>query len=419
MVKEAIFMSNNSTILINSLNIPYFENLEEFSRTIGLSTKLIYLLTNNTENYYRFKEIPKKTGEKRVIAIPSYTLRITQRWILQNILNKLRPSDYAMAFRKSTSHNKFDIKKNAYYHSESLYGLSIDLSDFFPSISAAKVFSVFKSIGYNNTASTILTNLCTLKNRLPQGAVCSPALSNLICIRLDNRLFGLCSKRGILYTRYADDMYFSCDNKGLLLKLFPIIEKIIKDEGFVINQNKLHYHTPKNKHLITGVLISHLNGNSELKAPKELKRKIRAEIFRCIMTGNYENTEHIKGEIAYVCFIQNENKYNFKESIIRYINKTSKKVEYFNELVNAYNENFLFSEQEPLSFLDVNELELNIPKEFSEDYDNYLFETIEMIFQNRKEYINKHHLTDICSYDNWPKAITEKAMDVLGDETPF
>ena len=112
-------MQKNNLLLINSLGIPYFECLEEFSRIIGLSTKLIYLLTNKTESYYSFKKIPKKDGTKRIIAIPSYTLKITQRWILKNILNKIRPSDYAMAFRKSSNNNKFDIKKNAYYHSDS------------------------------------------------------------------------------------------------------------------------------------------------------------------------------------------------------------------------------------------------------------------------------------------------------------
>ena len=293
------------------------------------------------------------------------------------------------------------------------------MSDFFPSINAAKVFRIFKGIGYNNTASAILTNLCTLENHLPQGAVCSPALSNLICMRLDRSLFGLCSKRGILYTRYADDMYFSCDNKGLLLKMFPIIEKIIKSEGFLINQDKLHYHTPKNRHLITGVVISHSNDTSELKVSKVFKRKIRAEIFRCIMTGNYENAAHIKGEIAYVCFIQSENCQDYKQSIIQYINRTSKKIEYFKELVDAYNKNFLYNEQEYLEYLDINNLEVDCPKKDTENFDQYLFETIESIFQSRKEYIKSNHLIDICKYQGWPKIITENEFDASSDETPF
>lgn len=417
-------MSKNSLLLINSLDIPYFEDLEEFSKAIGLSKKLIYILTNNTENYYHFKDIPKKSGKHRTIFIPSYTLKIVQKWILNNILNKLKPSDFAMAFRKSTTENRFDIKKNASYHANSLYGLSIDLCDFFPSISSNKVFRIFKSIGYNNTASTILTNLCTLDGSLPQGAVCSPALSNLICIILDKRLSGLCSKRGILYTRYADDMYFSCDNKGLLLKLLPIINTIINDEGFMINKDKLHFHTPKNKHQITGIIVDHSNEKNELKASKELKRKIRSEIFQCIMSGAYESSKHIKGEISYVCYIQKENTKSFKESIIKYINKVSKKVEYFPELVDAYNANFFYKEQEHLEYQNITKLELINDGMDIAEYEHLLFSTKNMIYQSRKDYINKKRIKDICEYKNWPKEIIDNALNVSNDvisdnESPF
>ena len=127
-----------------------------------------------------------------------------------------------MAFRKGKDYGH---KQNALYHSNTLYGLALDLKDFFPSITASKVYTIFSSLGYNNFAATILTNLCTLDGKLPQGSACSPALSNIICITLDKRLIGLCEKRGIRYSRYADDMYFSCDDKALLLKNFPIITK--------------------------------------------------------------------------------------------------------------------------------------------------------------------------------------------------
>ena len=65
------------------------------------------------------------------LSIPSYTLHIVQRWILVKILNKLLPSDYAMAFRKG---EKYGHKQNAYYHAGTLYGLSIDLEDFLGSV---------------------------------------------------------------------------------------------------------------------------------------------------------------------------------------------------------------------------------------------------------------------------------------------
>ena len=273
-------------LLMNSLNLPHFETIEELSELTRLSTRLLYCLSTKSKDYYKTKLIPKRNGNLREISIPSYTLHIVQRWILVEILNKILPSDRAMAFRKGKN---FGHKQNAYYHADTLYGLAIDLKDFFPSITANKVHTMFSNLGYNNFASTILTNLCTLENKLPQGSACSPAISNIICITLDKRLIGLCEKRGIRYSRYADDMYFSCDDKTLLLKIFPIITKIVEDEGFTINKRKVHFHTPSNKKQITGITVSPTNIEDyvELKAPRKLKQKIRAEIFTCLISGQY------------------------------------------------------------------------------------------------------------------------------------
>ena len=165
-------------------------------------------------------------------------------------------------------------------------------------------------------------------------------------MNMDKRLIGLCEKRGIRFSRYADDMYFSCDDKLLLLKNYPIIKKIIEDEGFLLNERKTHFHTPSNKKQITGITISPGKAENavELKAPRKLKQKIRAEIFTCLMTGDYKNREHILGEIAYVEFIERENKYPYKDRIRHYIEEKSTKIQYFPELVQAYNENRFFKD---------------------------------------------------------------------------
>lgn len=332
-----------SPLLINSLKLPVFETLEELSEITRLSTRLLYCLSKKTDRYYNVIEIPKRNGKMREISIPSYTLHIVQRWILMEILNKLVPSSSAMAFRKG---DNFGHKQNAIYHADTLYGLAIDLKDFFPSITANKVYTLFSNLGYNHFAAAILTNLCTLDGRLPQGSACSPAISNIICMNMDKRLIGLCEKRGIRFSRYADDMYFSCDDKLLLLKNYPIIKKIIEDEGFLLNERKTHFHTPSNKKQITGITIAPGKAENavELKAPRKLKQKIRAEIFTCLMTGDYKNREHILGEIAYVEFIERENKYPYKDRIRHYIEEKSTKIQYFPELVQAYNENRFFKD---------------------------------------------------------------------------
>lgn len=400
---------NTRSLLMDSLNLPRFDNIEELAKLTGLSTRLLYCLSMKTSNYYKHKSIPKRNGKPREIAIPSYTLHIVQRWILVNILNKLMPSNRAMAFRCG---ERFGHKQNAFYHSHMLYGLAIDLQNFFPSISSTKVYTIFSNIGYNDFASTILTNLCTLNGNLPQGSACSPAISNIICISLDKRLIGLCEKKGIMFTRYADDMYFSCDDKALLLKKFPVISKIINDEGFILNTKKTHFQTPSNKKLITGITIATINSDSvDLKAPKEIKRKIRAEIFKSIMSGNYKNKLHILGEISYVVFIEKENADLYLPRVKKYIANVASKIICFPELVEAYNQNLLFVDLKKL----VGE---PIYSSYTEE-EQYLY--FENLFEERKKYLEKNNIEDICMYSNWPETITdvERKYDLPTENKDF
>lgn len=394
------------TLLINSLNIPLFESIDELSELTRLSSRLLYCLSTRTNHYYTIKQIKKKNGGFREISIPSYTLHIVQRWILVEILNKILPTNHAMAFRKG---NDFGHKQNALFHASTLYGLTLDLKDFFPNITSNKIYTIFSSLGYNNFAATILTNLCTLDSKLPQGSACSPALSNLICITLDKRLIGLCEKRGIRYSRYADDMYFSCDDKALLLKNFSTIKKIIEDEDFIINEKKTHFHTPSNKKQITGITVrlTDKKNRIELKAPKKLKQKIREEIFICLISGHYENKEHILGEIAYVNYIEEENRPNYLIRIKKYINKQLIKIQLFPELVNAYNDNKFYCDLESAQLI-----EINIDTEDK-------FEYFESLFQERKCFLEKKGLKDICKYSKWPDIIISSQVDSANNSTNF
>ncbi len=325
---------NNYSLLTRSLGIPYFNDIEELSNLMGLSKRLLFCLSKISTRYYREFTISKKNGEKRQIFAPSYTMKIVQQWILLNILDKIKPSDQAMAFRRG---KEYGCKANAFFHIETNYGIAIDLHNFFPTISASRVYTIFSNIGYNNIAATILTNLCTLDGYLPQGGVCSPALSNLVCLSLDSRLNGLCEKRRIRFSRYADDMYFSCNNQELLKKTFPIVKKIIEDEGFTINNKKTRYQTPSNRKMITGIIISRQNTNDtpQIHAHRAMKRKIRAEIAAMIFSGNYEKMDHVMGEISYVTHLEA----NYKNKIKKYIDITVKKINTNPSLVDVFNKN--------------------------------------------------------------------------------
>lgn len=394
-------MSKKQTLLLTrSLNIPSFDTLDGLSKITGLSSRLLFCLSQKTERYYKTISVPKRNGDMRIIHSPSYSLHIMQLWILRNILDKVIPSDRSMAFRKGKA---YGYLVNALCHIDTLYAISIDLQDFFPSITADKVFTIFSNLGYNSFASTILTNLCTLDGILPQGSACSPALSNLVCLALDARLVGLCEKRGIRFTRYADDMYFSCDDQNSLKRILPIIRKIIESEGFVINDKKTRFQTPSNKKEITGVIVSRSNSSllPELKARRQFKRTIRVELFRAIVTGDYANKAHILGEIAHVNYIEND----YLEKIKKYIAKTASGITYFNELVVKYNSNKFYK--------DLNDVEFSDPSDENPEY-------ILCLRKERKAYFAKNLLSDICDYSHWPdNDVTTPIEEIDESNWPF
>lgn len=70
---------------------------------------------------------------------------------------------------------------------------------------------MFIELGYNNDVAIMLTNLCCLNYKLPQGAPTSSSLSNIIMKKFDHSVSDFCKNNAIRYTRYADDMTFSGD----------------------------------------------------------------------------------------------------------------------------------------------------------------------------------------------------------------
>jgi RNA-directed DNA polymerase len=315
-----------NSFILNALNLPLIKDIESLANHIGISNRLLYQLSSNSTMFYTTFTISKKDGANRIIHSPKYPMKLVQRWILEEILQKIPVSNYSTAFQRG----KNGIKENANFHRYSIYLLQLDLKDFFPSISSPKVFNVFRQLGYNNFISNILTKLCTYNNYLPQGGVCSPYISNLVCYRLDNRFIGLCSTRDVLYTRYADDLTFSADNKETLKKIRNVIEEVIVEEGFEVNKKKTRFLSPYSHKIVTGITINDRN----LKVKKKIKRNLRALIHFTISTGDYSRVHEINGYVSYINSIEP----GYKDKMVIYINKlVEKNNNHFKELVDSFN----------------------------------------------------------------------------------
>jgi hypothetical protein len=116
-----------------------------------------------------------------------------------------------------------------------------------------------------------LANLTTFDGRLPQGAPTSPILANLICRRLDSRLFKWARNNGCTYTRYADDLTFSTNKNSFPRRERDIIKSIVRDEGFGINLQKERLMASYERQIVTGIIV-----NEKLNVPREYRRGLRA-----------------------------------------------------------------------------------------------------------------------------------------------
>lgn len=272
------------------LSLPILENLDDLSQSLRLPKEVISKFSVNNDRYYHRIEMKKKTGGIRHIESPLKELKAIQRWVLRYILDKLSPSVYAKGFVRNKS-----ILDNAKPHEGNQYVLNLDLQDFFTNIQASHIYTLFKNIGYNNNIAFILTSFCTKGGYLPQGAPTSPALSNLVCLRLDHRISTYCKKRALTYTRYADDLCISGNKILILQKASYLIKDIICDEGFTINIKKEKFLGPKVRREVTGLTVT-----PKITISKKNYCLYRKRIYDLVRTEIPNKHDIIKGILSFV-----------------------------------------------------------------------------------------------------------------------
>jgi retron-type reverse transcriptase len=297
-VSEGLNYQNSDLDKLNSLGLPLLEDGRQIANAMGISLGQLRFLAFNRKvspisHYIRFK-IPKKTGGERLISAPLPKLKQAQNWILKNILEKLTIHDAVHGFCQGKS-----IVTNAEPHVGAKLIINLDLKEFFPSFNYRRVKGLFTSLGYSEAVATVFGLLCTeaeletveldqkiyyvaLGDRfLPQGSPASPAITNLICRRLDRRLETLATRLGFTYTRYADDLTFSTSqDQPPIAKILRNIESIVNHEGLTINQEKTRILRASSQQEVTGIVV-----NDKLGLDRKTLKKFRALLFQIERDG--------------------------------------------------------------------------------------------------------------------------------------
>ncbi len=162
-------------------------------------------------------------------------------------------------------HNR-NCVENAMQHIGYKYTVSMDLENFFESVNRSHVAKYLDED---------IMNQCFISGAPQQGLPTSPLVANLALLDCDNAILTSLKKYNInsVYTRYADDLVVSFDNKKDIGKVIFLISNITNNAGFKINKKKTKIQNINNgRIIITGLAID----NQGVHPTRKTLKKIRA-----------------------------------------------------------------------------------------------------------------------------------------------
>lgn len=221
---------------------------------------------------YRIAKIPKGNGKFRKIFIPSEEFSQTLRNKLDVLDAILMKVDFAKVNHAFLHHR--NCVTNATQHIGYEYCLSLDIEDFFDSITEDHVKGIIDDE---------LIKLVFVDQEMPfpanrilgQGLPTSPVVSNIAFAKVDNEIMQLVEmlNQDIVYTRYADDLVFSFNEIKFKDIIYKRVNKILKKNGFTLNLRKTKLQKATNGNIIITGLAVNKNG---VFPTRKTKKKIRA-----------------------------------------------------------------------------------------------------------------------------------------------
>ena len=326
--------------------LPEFHTPEELADWIGLPLNRVAWLVHRFSGgrpeteaaaHYHFRWLKKRLGGWRLIESPKSMLKKVQTKILRELLDSVPIHGTSHGFAKGRS-----ILTNARPHVGQAILVKFDLTNFYTTVSFARVVAIFRSLGYSREVAIWLSLLTTsavpgnlgfqeqgpyaivsyLRRHLPQGAPTSPALANLSAFGLDVRLSGLAKSFGANYTRYADDLTLSGPDELShgLATIIPLVQQIVRQERFFVNKEKRRVLRSNQRQTVTGVVVNEKPNVSRVDFDR-----LKAILTNCLRHGplmqNRNHVDdfyhHLQGRIAHVAMLNPSRGQKLNELFLR------------------------------------------------------------------------------------------------------
>ncbi len=266
----------------------YTEKLERFKSMSSVADMVQFLSIRLKEldqilinpTYHTF-EIPKKSGGVRTITAPNDPLKKVQQKILKQLeeIYQKPSSVYGFVAMDKLETYACPIVANAANHVNKNFVLTVDIQHFFESIKTKEVFQLFTSMPFHFPEKTalILTRISTYNGCLPTGSPTSPMLSNFIMQDIDKQIEVYAHENGCVYTRYADDLTFSC-NEAFSDEFLIHLQAMIKP--FELNSKKTRIKKKSQQQKVTGILV-----NEKVNVYRKWIKQLRAMLHDLKING--------------------------------------------------------------------------------------------------------------------------------------
>lgn len=233
--------------------------------------------------------IPKENGDKRGLGIPTVVDRLIQQAMVQVLspIYEEQFSETSYGFRPNRSCEMAIIKLLEYFNDGYTWIVDIDLQKFFDTVCHDKLIGIImKTIHDGELVSLIRKYLVSgvmengvvspTKVGTPQGGNLSPLLSNIMLNELDKEL----EKRGLKFTRYADDCIIVVQSEKAANRVMESITKFIEKKlGLKVNTEKSKVARPNEiKYLGFGFYYTKtgiIKPKPHLKSIQKFKRKLK------------------------------------------------------------------------------------------------------------------------------------------------
>ncbi|MBV7582454.1 reverse transcriptase family protein [Pseudomonas sp. PDM33] len=246
---------------------PYYPNasiasIDILAKCLGVSPKVMLDLASKTESSYTEFLVSSKSKDRTVYE-PKFELKKLQKRINARIFAAVQFPGYLQGGIKDSDSPR-DYVRNGKCHAGSNMLVSLDIRNFYDNIKRESVEDIFRNFfRFSPEVCSVLTDIVTLKGKVPQGACTSSYIANLVFHNTEYSVVSYLRSRGITYTRLLDDVTLSSKSE---LSDEVLSEIIFKVSG-MFKKHKLRIHPGKKKieiakdsrseYKVTGVWVGH------------------------------------------------------------------------------------------------------------------------------------------------------------------